>query len=113
MKIQNSISNLNQSLAKLNSASKKTFNQLNRDNRVKSVLILAVGIAAASFTTKTIMEKVSVKSSSITWVGKKVTGKFVELAERFDPRFHHLDNIEQVVPILITVPVWLQLTHGV
>ena len=75
MKIQNSISNLNQSLAKLNLASKKAFNQINRDNRVKSVLILAVGIAAASFTTKTIMEKVSVKSSSITWVGKKVTGK--------------------------------------
>ena len=42
---------------------------------IKSVLILAVGVAAASFTTKTIMEKVSVKSSSITWVGKKVTGK--------------------------------------
>ena len=40
---------------------------------IKSVLILAVGVAAASFTTKTIMEKVSVKSSSITWVGKKVT----------------------------------------
>jgi len=75
MKIQNSISNLNQSLAKLNLASKKAFNQINRDNRVKSVLILAVGVAAASFTTKTIMEKVSVKSSSITWVGKKVTGK--------------------------------------
>ena len=75
MKIQNSISNLNQSLAKLNLASKKAFNQINRDNRVKSVLILAVGVAAASFTTKTIMEKVSVKSSSITWIGKKVTGK--------------------------------------
>ena len=42
---------------------------------IKSVLILAVGVAAASFTTKTVMEKVNVKSSTITWVGKKVTGK--------------------------------------
>ena len=42
---------------------------------VKSILILAVGITAASFTTKTDMEKTSIKSSSITWTGKKVTGK--------------------------------------
>ena len=80
------MSTLNQSLSKLNLATKKAFNQLNRDNRVKSVLILAVGIAAASFTTKTIMEKVSVKSSSITWVGKKVTGKHmgtIDLKEGF------------------------------
>ena len=75
MKIQDFFSTLDNGLEKLNSTSKKAFNFLNRDNRVKSILILAVGVAAASFTTKTSMEKVSVKSSSITWVGKKVTGK--------------------------------------
>ncbi|WP_442844780.1 YceI family protein [Leeuwenhoekiella sp. H156] len=44
---------------------------------VKSILILAVAVGTASFTTKAIMEKVSVKTSSITWTGKKVTGKHV------------------------------------
>lgn len=42
---------------------------------LKSVLILAVAVGTASFTTKSIMEKVSIKSSSINWTGKKVTGK--------------------------------------
>lgn len=54
---------------------------------IKSVLILAVGVAAASFTTKTIMEKVSVKSSSITWVGKKVTGKHLGTIDLKDGYF--------------------------
>ncbi|MFI8380454.1 YceI family protein [Leeuwenhoekiella sp. NPDC079379] len=40
---------------------------------IKSILILAVGVSAASFTSE-IIEKVSVKSSSISWEGKKVTG---------------------------------------
>ena len=43
---------------------------------LKSVLILAVAFSTASFTnTNKMAEKVSIKDSSIKWVGKKVTGK--------------------------------------
>lgn len=40
---------------------------------IKSILILAVGVAAASFTSKSV-ERVIVKKSTINWEGEKVTG---------------------------------------
>ncbi len=41
---------------------------------IKSTLLLVVAIGATAFTTKT-LERVDIKSSTIKWTGKKVTGQ--------------------------------------